>query len=64
MCKISADDTSLFSKVIDKNNSNSNSQHNSDSDLAKTSKWSFQWKMSFNPDPNKQAIEVSFSNKR
>ena len=25
---------------------------------------SFQWKMSFNPDPNKQAIEVSFSNKR
>ena len=23
-----------------------------------------QWKMSFNPDPNKQAIEVRFSNKR
>ena len=62
MCKIFADDTSLFSKVIDKNNSNS--QHDSDSDLAKTSKWAFQWKISFNPDPNKQAIEVSFSNKR
>ena len=60
MCKIFADDTSLFSKVIDKNNSNS--QLNSD--LAKISKWTFQWKMSFNPDSNKQAIEVRFSNKR
>ena len=40
MCKIFADDTSLFSKVIDKNNSNS--QLNSD--LAKISKWAFQWK--------------------
>ena len=28
------------------------------------SKWSFSWKMSFNPDPNKQAIEFCFSNKR
>ena len=60
MCKIFADDTSLFSKVNDK--SNSNTQLNSD--LAKVSKWAFQWKMSFNPDPNKQAIEVCFSNKR
>ena len=33
------------------------------SDLAKISKWAFQWNMSFNPDPNKQAIELSFSNK-
>ena len=59
MCKIFADDTFLFSKVNDKNNSNS--QLNSD--LAKISKWAFQWKMSFNPDPKKQAIEVYFSNK-
>ena len=59
MCKIFTNDTSLFSKVIDKNNSNS--QLNSD--LAKISKWAFQWKMSINPDPNKQAIEVRFSNK-
>ena len=59
MCKIFANDTSLFSKVIDKNNSIS--QLNSD--LAKISKWGFQWKMPFNPDPNKQAIEVCFSNK-
>ena len=49
MCKIFTDDTSLFSKVIDKNNSNSRLN----SDLAKISNWAFQWKMSFNPDPNK-----------
>ena len=60
MCKIFEDGTSLFSKVIDK--SKSNSQLNSD--LAKISKWAFQWKISFNPDPNKQAIEFCFSNKR
>ena len=60
MCKIFEDGTSLFSKVIDK--SKSNSQLNSD--LVKISKWAFQWKISFNPDPNKQAIEVCFSNKR
>ena len=60
MCKIFADDTSLFSKVIDKNNSNS--QLNSD--LAKISKWAFQLKISLNPDPDKQAIEFPFSNKR
>ena len=58
MCKIFADGTSLFSKVIDKNNSNS--QVNSD--LVKISKWAFQWKI-FNPDPNKKATEVHFSNK-
>ena len=56
MCKIFADDTSLFSKVNDK--SNSNTQLNSD--LEKVSKWTFQWKMSFNPDPNKQTLEVCF----
>ena len=59
MCKIFANDTSLFSKVIDKNNSNSKLNF----DPAKTSKWNFHWKMSFNPDPIKQAIEVRFCNK-
>ena len=43
-CKIFADDTSLFSKVIDK--VNSNSQLNSC--LEKINKWAFQWKISFN----------------
>ena len=62
MCKIFADDTSSFSKVNDKNNSN----FQLNSDLAKIRKWAFQWKVPFNPDPNKQATEaeVCFSNKR
>ena len=55
MCKIFADDT--FSKVIDKNNSN----FQLNSELAKIGKWAFRWKMSFNPDLNKQAKEVRFS---
>ena len=31
--------------------------------LEKTSEWVFQWKIHFNPDPNKQANEVIFSRK-
>ena len=54
MCKIFADDTSLFSKVNGK--SNSNTELNSD--LAKISNWAFQWKMSFNPDPNKLSWKI------
>ena len=57
MCKIFAYDTPLFLIVNDK--SNSNTQLNTD--LAKMSDCAFQWKMSFNSDANKQAIEVCFS---
>ena len=32
-------------------------------DLRKVSNWAYQWKMSFNPDPLKQAQEVIFSRK-
>ena len=32
-------------------------------DLKRVSNWAFQWKMSFNPDPSKQAQEVIFSQK-
>ena len=32
-------------------------------DLVKISNWASQWKMSFNPDPNKQTQEVIFSRK-
>ena len=60
MCKILTDHTSLFSKVIDKNNSKS--QLNSD--LTKESKCAFQRKMSFNLEPNNKAIELHFSNTR
>ena len=33
-------------------------------DLASIQNWACQWKMSFNPDPSKQAKEVIFSAKR
>ena len=58
--KLFADDTSLFSVVHDVNTSSANSNN----DLRKISDWAIQWKMSFNPDPSKQAQEVIFSRKR
>ena len=33
------------------------------SDLSKINNWAFQWKMSINPNPSKQAQEVIFSRK-
>ena len=59
VCKMFADDTSLFSKVKDSSLSLSDLNY----DLEKINKWAHQWKMSFNPDPNKQATEVLFSRK-
>ena len=32
-------------------------------DLEKINKWAYQWKMAFNPEQNKQAVEVLFSQK-
>ena len=43
-----ADDTSLFSVVYDIHSSASNLNK----DLKSINEWAFQWKMSFNPDPN------------
>ena len=60
LCNIFADDTSLFSKVYDIDIS----AKELNSDLENISKWAFQWKMQFNPDPNKQANEVYFSKKK
>ena len=57
--KIFADDTSVFSKILDVNESTKKLNL----DLEKISEWAFQWKMHFNPDPNKQANEVIFSKK-
>ena len=57
--KLFADDTSLFSVVHDVNAS----ARELNDDLKKINKWAFQWKMSFNPDPSKQAQEVIFSRK-
>ena len=59
ICKMFADDTSLFSKVLDVNEFTKKLNF----DFEKFSEWVFQWKMHFNPDPNKQANEVTFSPK-
>ena len=49
--KLFTDDTSLFSVTNDKHSSaNKLNQH-----LNRINNWAFQWKMSFNPDPSKQA---------
>ena len=58
-CKTFADDTSLFSFVHDKHVS----RDELNSDLKKIIDLAFQWKIKFNPDPNKQAQEAHFSNK-
>ena len=57
--KLFADDTSFFSVICDKDLSAKklNDYLNRINNLA------FQWKMSFNPDPKKQAQEVIFSRK-
>ena len=57
--KLFADDTSLFSVIHDGNTS----AFELNNDLVKINRWAFQWKMSFNSDPKKQAQEVIFSRK-
>ena len=57
--KVFADDTSVFSIVQNV----STSANHLNNDLSKINNWAFHWKMSFNPDPSKQAQEVIFSRK-
>ena len=57
--KLFSDDTSLFTIVMDKNES-ANIINN---DLLQISKWAYNWKMFFNPDSKKPAQEVLFSRK-
>ena len=57
--KVFTDDTYLFSVIRDINVSARKLNEN----LKNISEWAFQWKMIFNPDPNKQAQEVIFSQK-
>ena len=59
-CKLFADDTSLFS--VAHNISISASDINND--LTIITNWAFQKKISFNPDPSKQAQEIIFSRKK
>ena len=58
--KLFVDCTSLFATVHNINKA-ANDLNN---DLTKITKWSFQWKISFNPDIFKQAHDVIFSCKR
>ena len=57
--KIFADDTSLFSKV----NNPISSETVLNRDMERINTWANQWKMYFNPDVTKQAVEVYFSRK-
>ena len=57
--KLFADDTSLFSVVKNKEESAIHLTN----DLDVISKWAYNWKISFNPDPRKSAKEVLFSRK-
>ena len=58
--KLFADDTSLFTAVEDSNAAANDVSH----DLDLISQWAYAWRMSFNPDPQKQAVELTFSRKR
>ena len=57
--KLFADDTSVFNVVFDTDIS----AEVLNQDLRAVQDWTYQWKMSFNPDPAKQAEQVIFSTK-
>ena len=57
--KLFADDASLFIKVTDVDAAHETLIN----DLGKITAWANQWKMKFNPDISKQAVEIIFSNK-
>ena len=54
--KLFANDTFLFTLINDANATATQLCE----DLDKIKKWAFQWKMSPNPDPSKQAKEITF----
>ena len=58
--KLFADDTSLFTVVYDVDIA----ANKLNRDLKIISIWAYQWKMQFNSDKNKQAIQVIFFQKR
>ena len=57
--KLFTDDTSPFSITNDA----MTTTYELNKDLQKAAEWAYQWKMSFNPDLNKQAQDVIFSRK-
>ena len=58
--KLFADDTLLFTVAQDPNSAFEKINH----DRALVSQWARDWRMSFNLDPQKQAVELRFSKKR
>ena len=58
--KLFADDTSLFTVVQNFNSAANDMNH----DLDLIRQWAHDWRMSFNPDPQKQAVELIFSRKK
>ena len=58
--KLFADDTSLFTVVQEPNAAAEDMNY----DLELISRWAHDWRMSFNPDPQKQAVELLLSKKR
>ena len=58
--KLFADDTSLFT-VVQNPNTAANDMND---DLELIKQWAHQWRMSFNPDPQKQAVAIIFTRKR
>ena len=58
--KLFTDDTSLFTVKPDPNLAASDMNH----DLDQIALWAHDWRMSFNPDPRKQAVELVFSKKK
>ena len=57
--RLFADDTSLFTIVYDE----TVSAQVLNFDLKTIEEWAYQWKMQFDPDVNKQAVQVIFSQK-
>ena len=57
--KLLADHTSLFTVVEDSNTAANDINH----DLDFESRWAHIWRVSFNPDPLKQAVELTSSTK-
>ena len=58
--KLFADDTSLFTVAEDSNTAANDMNH----DLDSISQWAHTWRMSFNPDNQKQTVELTVSRKK
>ena len=58
--RLFADDSSLFTRVEEVNETHEKLIK----DLQTVTDWAYHWKMVFNPDITKQAIEITFSVKK